>query len=374
MTDEILDDFVRAAKGCEAAAREFEREPIPSMKKRLFEAVNSLGSAWSGSWIGYQADIYTANLQPAHPGEVFDSEWGVDDSVSNRTTGEWAQFNHETIRQEILKRAGGIDLDLFTRIATLTKEAFDKSKEDLLPTFDALLSSAKDKTLEDLRADLQKLESHFSSSHYVKLMRPKQFMSRDSLAVQQGMRLPAHISFQAWLGAQLSYGQQATALAKIARHAARYLERKNTMRGKTVAKTEGKIFIGHGRSPAWKDLKDFLGDRLHLEYEEYNREPTPGLSTKERLLEMLDAACFAFLVMTAEDEHGDGKMHARANVVHEAGLFQGRYGFEQAIILLEEDCEEFSNVHGIGQIRFPKDDIMAKSEEIRRVLEREGIS
>lgn len=141
----------------------------------------------------------------------------------------------------------------------------------------------------------------------------------------------------------------------------------------TMPKTDGPIFIGHGGSPVWKDLKDFLVDRLGKVHEEYNREPTPGRSTKERLLEMLDAACFAFLVMTAEDEHGDGKMHARANVIHEAGLFQGRYGFERAIILLEEGCEEFSNVHGLGQIRFPKGNIAAKFEEIRRVLERENL-
>src|SRR5262249_14459529 len=155
--------------------------------------------------------------------------------------------------------------------------------------------------------------------------------------------------------------------------AARYLEQKHKMKGQTVAKTQGKIFIGHGHSPVWKDLKDFIVERLKLDYEEFNRDPAAGLSTKERLLQMLDNSCFAFLVMTAEEETSDGRKHARANVIHEAGLFQGRYGFERAIILFEEGCEEFSNVTGLGQIRFPKGNIQAKSEEIRRVLEREGI-
>ena len=82
----------------------------------------------------------------------------------------------------------------------------------------------------------------------------------------------------------------------------------------------------------------------------------------------------AFLVCTAEDEHADSTQHARENVVHEAGLFQGRLGFERAIILLEEGCAEFSNIHGLGQIRFPKGNISAVFEEIRTVLEREGIS
>jgi predicted nucleotide-binding protein len=137
--------------------------------------------------------------------------------------------------------------------------------------------------------------------------------------------------------------------------------------------SEKKIFIGHGRSNMWKDLKDFLQDRLQLSWDEFNREPQAGRTAKERLEEMLEHACFAFLIMTAEDEHADQKFHARENVVHEVGLFQGRLGFNKAIILLEDGCEPFSNVHGLTQIRFPKGHIMTVSEEVRRVLEREGI-
>jgi predicted nucleotide-binding protein len=88
---------------------------------------------------------------------------------------------------------------------------------------------------------------------------------------------------------------------------------------------------------------------------------------------MLAAAGFAFLILTAEDEQADGTVHARLNVVHEAGLFQGRLGFRKAIVLLEDQCEEFSNVHGLGQIRFPAGNISAKFEDVRAVLEREGM-
>jgi predicted nucleotide-binding protein len=58
-------------------------------------------------------------------------------------------------------------------------------------------------------------------------------------------------------------------------------------------------------------------------------------------------------------------------VVHETGLFQGRLGFRKAILLVEEGCAEFSNVHGLTQIRFPEGNVSAKFEEVRRVLERE---
>ena len=97
---------------------------------------------------------------------------------------------------------------------------------------------------------------------------------------------------------------------------------------------------------------------------------------------MMNEAAFALLVMTGDDEvkvvNGedappDTHLYPRLNVVHEAGLFQGRLGFERAIVLLEEGCEEFSNIEGVTHIPFPKGTIRAAYEEIRQVLEREGL-
>src|SRR2546426_6128911 len=68
---------------------------------------------------------------------------------------------------------------------------------------------------------------------------------------------------------------------------------------------------------------------------------------------MLDRAGFALIVLTAESERTDAVVLARQNVVHEAGLFQGRLGWRKAIVLREDGCEEFSNIAGLGQIPFP---------------------
>jgi hypothetical protein len=54
-------------------------------------------------------------------------------------------------------------------------------------------------------------------------------------------------------------------------------------------------------------------------------------------------------------------------------LFQGRLGFTKAIVLLEDGCKEFSNIQGLGQIRFEKGQVSTAFEEVRRVLEREGL-
>ncbi|MDK2375056.1 TIR domain-containing protein [Serratia fonticola] len=134
-----------------------------------------------------------------------------------------------------------------------------------------------------------------------------------------------------------------------------------------------KVFIGHGRSSLWRELKDYISDSLGLPWDEFNRTPVAGLSTVTRLSEMLNNASIAFLIMTAEDEQSDGSVNARMNVVHEVGLFQGKLGFEKAIVLLEEGCSEFSNINGLGQVRFPKGNISAIFHSIREIMEREGV-
>jgi predicted nucleotide-binding protein len=118
-------------------------------------------------------------------------------------------------------------------------------------------------------------------------------------------------------------------------------------------------------------LKNFLTDRLHLASVEFNSESAAGLATQDRLEDMLAQSTFAFLVMTAEDEHAGGARHARENVIHEAGLFQGKLGFRKAILLVEEGCEKPSNIHGLTCIHFQPDRLGDKFEEVRMVLERE---
>lgn len=49
-----------------------------------------------------------------------------------------------------------------------------------------------------------------------------------------------------------------------------------------------------------------------------------------------------------------------------------RLGFERAIILLEEGCAQFSNIHGLTHIAFPKGNLEPAFEKIRQVLERES--
>lgn len=149
-------------------------------------------------------------------------------------------------------------------------------------------------------------------------------------------------------------------------------------KSKTSEETAGNIsansciFIGHGRRPLWARLQVFLEKELGLNTINYESESRAGKSIVTILEQMLDEANFAVLILTAEDETPLGK-RARQNVVHEAGLFQGRLGFNKAILLMQNGLEEFSNVHGLQYISFTGDQIDQTFHELRRVLKREGL-
>jgi len=132
-----------------------------------------------------------------------------------------------------------------------------------------------------------------------------------------------------------------------------------------------KIFIGHGGSPQWHDLKDHLQDKHGYDVISYETGSRAGHTIRDVIAEMLDKSSFAILVMTGEDTMDDGTVRARQNVIHETGLFQGRLGFTKAILLKEEGTEEFSNIHGVHQIRYAKGNIKETFGDVLAVLNRE---
>ena len=140
---------------------------------------------------------------------------------------------------------------------------------------------------------------------------------------------------------------------------------------KPVAPPKPKIFIGHGHSGQWRELKDHLADKHNLDVVAYEVGARAGHAIRDILEEMLTKSTIAFLVLTGEDRDVTGSVRPRENVIHETGLFQGRLGFSRAIVLLEVGTVEFSNIHGIDQLRFSKGNIKEVFGDVVAVIRRE---
>ena len=64
-------------------------------------------------------------------------------------------------------------------------------------------------------------------------------------------------------------------------------------------------------------------------------------------------------------------VRARQNVLHEAGLFQGRLGFARAILLPQDGVEAFSDGSEVHFIHFAQGNIRETFGEVLATLKRE---
>jgi predicted nucleotide-binding protein len=367
------EELFEIAKKLNRAFSDAELADVTSPLDALEDAANQVKRSFSGSWLGYHSRVYYSGLVPAPPGANFSQEWGTKELFGDLgSIGDWREFDPEEVKAQIRRIAGNPNLKTAHDAAEKAAAEFNSLKSEIMSILESEIDGQADTFLTKLKNDLDQLEP-LSAFDVAQHWSPKgAIMTRDTLAMGQGTKIPPHIEVLAEVTSIRHAFRICKTAAEISTKAASHLERISHKK-RTSDRVGTNVFIGHGRSNSWRELKDFVQDRLSLPWDEFNRVPVAGITNIARLSEMLDAAAIAFLVLTAEDEMADGGLQARMNVVHEAGLFQGRLGFTKAIVFLEEGCSEFTNIQGLGQIRFPKGNIAAAFEEVRRVLEREGL-
>jgi predicted nucleotide-binding protein len=363
-------ELLELADELATAATAFQEEHNLKLKS-LIDAATEVRKSWSGSNMGYHSCVYYEGLAPRPPGAQFSAEWGLRDMLSRMgSVGNWIEYPEGMVKDMIYEQADRPDLTHAKEASTALANMVRSARDQILSFLTVAHKDDSDSFLEKLLEEAEGVRV-LSVEELGRAMLPKgQLMSRDSNAITAGLQIAPHQQVIAQAAALQCPSDAAIVLSEIARKAGSHLGRKDK-KEKRSERIGTNVFIGHGRSPLWRELKDFVVDRLNLPYEEFNRVPVAGVTNIARLTEMLDGAGCALILLTSEDEQADGSMQARMNVIHEVGLFQGRLGFTKAIVLLEEGCEEFSNIQGLGQIRFPRGNITAAFEEVRAVLERE---
>lgn len=371
--EQIVKELTAISNDLKTVSEPLQKPEVVASIEAMSNKLSDASRAFSGSWLGYHSCVYYRDLAIPPAGTNFSSFSGLAGSMVNVTRGDWVEYPYDDIYNHIKAQAIGIELDELKPIASDIEAEIESHKQTLISILSAYGSAnAGDDYVATQLQEIKALVAH-SERDFVDYFKPSagKTQTQDMRAATAGSQIPPHIS----VGVELEFVKYrvhfAKEMAKLAELAAKHIRRVNAMGVQNSHQT--KIFIGHGQADDWKELRDYLRDILNLDCDEFNRETVAGLSNSERLTQMMDDARFAFLVMTAEDETADGELQARMNVVHEAGLFQGRLGFRKAILLVENGCKEFSNVTGLGQIRYHKGNMAAKYDEIRRVLVREGM-
>jgi hypothetical protein len=191
-------------------------------------------------------------------------------------------------------------------------------------------------------------------AHLLQLCDPNEFQfSMDGSQVTLRVKLPSRASIEKIFG----FFDDAEAESKVP---------------PSISKPEVSIFIGHGRSEQWRKLADHLRDQHDYTINAYETGARAGHTIRDILDDLASQSSMAILVFTGEDEQVDGQLRARQNVVHEAGLFQGKLGFSKAIVLLEEGVEGLSNLDGVQYIPFSKGNIRETFGDVLATIRRES--
>ncbi|MFE9745220.1 TIR domain-containing protein [Saccharothrix saharensis] len=369
MSESSADELRAQADRLRTLIEEIPRDEVHAAEN-LKKIANSYAGSWSGSNIGYHSRVYYEGFRSPPPGRHFNAEWGLDGHL---TPEQWVELDAQLVAERIRQEAGVPDVERIAEAAAAVRQRLGSILDEADNVLAALLSSGDDSYLSDLKSRLSgawptTLEG--ALRRQVPYGKPK---SSDGVAVRQGFTAAPHQEVLARATVLLHAVECCGEVDRLLDLAIKYVERLARRTAVSARQTGTRVFIGHGHSSLWRELKDYIEGELKLPSDEFGRVPVAGGTITDRLNRMLDEAAMAFLILTAEDERADGTTVARQNVVHEVGLFQGRLGFSRAIVMLEEGCKAFSNIDGLEYIRFPAGDISASFHRVRRVLERERL-
>ena len=249
MTDSH-DELLSIANEIENLATLSLEPEISEPLDRLKQAAEDAGKAWSGSWIGYHANVYYTNLQIPPPGKHFNPEWGSNRTplVQDAETDGWAIHDPDNVSRMIHERAGNPDLDPAKNFNGFAKAQFKKQKSNLSSIIEIESTYAESQFLIDKKEAIANLRL-ISEHEFLGSWKPKRITSRDSLAMHQGIWDPPHMRILAQVRSIKTTIADIAGLGEIAIQVASHTARQRQQRQRNILSSSG--------SSNWSSMKSF---------------------------------------------------------------------------------------------------------------------
>ena len=132
---EPYEELLQIADRLDRLAERGKETAVQEPLERLQQATNEIGKAWSGSWLGYHANVYYENLEPPPPGAHFSQEWGLMNTYGSArlgSHGDWREYAGEAVKTAVHELAGNPDLKPARKFNGDATQEFDSLKSDML--------------------------------------------------------------------------------------------------------------------------------------------------------------------------------------------------------------------------------------------------
>lgn len=228
----IATNLEKEARACEAAISTFESADVTKAIETIKIIANKIGKSWSGSLLGYHANVYYLNFEEIPVGDTFNPEWGLQLNPFgiSHNSPNWREYNSDGVIEIILSAAGLKDYTSIRKESDKVEAAFMKCKKELLATLDAYLSLATDRKLANIRERIEKVQSRISVNDFFKAMVPAgKYPSYDMRALRGGITCPPHLSVICNLLEMQSCSINAKKLVELSREAILYIEKKQIL-------------------------------------------------------------------------------------------------------------------------------------------------
>jgi len=182
---------VQIEKISDTTSSEFQK--IKRDLEKLIDTISIVKDSWSGSWIGFHANLYYRGFVKPKWQEQFDSEWGSTQSISDN----WVEQSYNDIYNLLREINDDVDLSAITDYLLKRRKDIDDIRQDLCTTLSVIKSYENFQAENILLDKIEKNELGMSTTQFIRDIMPKRFSTRDSFAMSQGIKTPPHIQLLA---------------------------------------------------------------------------------------------------------------------------------------------------------------------------------